>query len=82
MKNVNKKGMKVMNQVKPFNHKQPWSVEDDSKIAEIAKNIQSREELERIAAEKAPEFGRTPVAVAKRIEEHKGWHYRQDGDKE
>jgi hypothetical protein len=74
--------MNNMDQMNLTNHKQPWSVEDDSKIAEIAKNIQSREELERIAGEKAPEFGRTPVAVAKRIEVHKGWHYRQDGDKE
>lgn len=76
------RGTKDMNQMNPTNHKQPWSVEDDAKIAEIAKNIQSRAELERIAGEKAPEFGRTPIAVAKRIEAHKGWYYRQDGDKE
>ncbi|RAN86067.1 hypothetical protein B5P41_31445 [Bacillus sp. SRB_28] len=38
----------------------PWRVEDDAQDSrtEIAKSIQTREELERIAAEKASGFGR------------------------
>ncbi|MCM2999978.1 hypothetical protein M3647_21110 [Paenibacillus cellulositrophicus] len=65
----------------PRNHKQPWNSADQAKIEELAKQIEIREDLERIAEEKAAEFERTPTAVAKRIEDVKGWHYRQRKDK-
>jgi hypothetical protein len=58
-----------------------WSVADDAGIARIAETIETRDELERVAKEVAGSFGRTSVAVAKRIEKHKGWHYRQDRDR-
>lgn len=59
------------------NHKQRWNLADQAKIEEMAKHINNREQLEKIAKEKAPEFERTVQAVAKRIELVKGWHYRQ-----
>lgn len=66
---------------KPRNHMQPWSSTDQAKIVELAKQIDSREQLEGIASEKITEFERTSSAIAKRIEIEKGWHYRQKGDK-
>lgn len=66
---------------KPRNHMQPWNSVDQAKIVEIAKQIDNRDDLERIAKEKSNEFERTPTAIAKRIEAIKGWHYRQKKDK-
>lgn len=66
---------------KPRNHMQKWSSSDQEKIEELAKQIENREQLERIAEEKVSEFERTSSAIAKRIENVKGWHYRQKGDK-
>lgn len=67
---------------RPINYGKKWTLGHKAEIAEIAGPIKTRAELERIAMEKAEYFGRTSTAVAKRIEIHKGWHYRQDGDKE
>lgn len=66
---------------KPRNHMQPWSTADQAKIEELAKEIENREQLEKISEEKVTEFERTSSAIAKRIENIKGWHYRQKGDK-
>ncbi|QGQ97555.1 hypothetical protein EHS13_23025 [Paenibacillus psychroresistens] len=70
-----------MTNKKPKNHGKRWTSVDQSKIEGIADQIENREQLERISFENAPEFERTSVAVAKRIELYKGWHYRQKNNK-
>lgn len=59
----------------PINHKKRWTLEDLIKIKSIAKTLQSKEAMYKIAPDFAKQLGRTEAAVCKKIEEENGWYW-------
>ena len=59
----------------PINHRTRWTLEDLKKIKNIAKTLQSKAAMYKLAPYLAQQFGRTEVAVCKKIEKENDWFW-------